>query len=125
MAYKRFGGLPGLIVEYIKYLYENDIVYFSKGELKYNIDKLEQIQISNMFYEKLTKFYNQSEQYIAILGQKFTGQELRTLEEELKKKIDVNQLILDGIIYKEYDKYRFTLKQYWEIFYHKRQQRKG
>lgn len=111
------GGLPGLIVEYIKYLYENDIIYFSKGELKYDIDNLEQVQISKMFHEKLTKFYNQNERYIAILGQKFTGLELRILEEEINKRIDVNQLILDGIIYKEYDKYRFTLKQYWEIFY--------
>lgn len=110
-------GLPGLIVEYIKYLYENDVIYFSKDELKYDIDKLEQIQISSMLYDKLAKFYDRDERYIAILGQKFTGSELRNLEEEIKNKIDINLLILEGIIYKEYDKYRFTLKQYWEFLY--------
>ncbi|MEN3043384.1 MAG: diguanylate cyclase [Fervidobacterium sp.] len=110
-------GLPGLIVEYIKYLYENDVIYFSKGELRYDIDKLEQLQFTNIFSEKLNKFIDQVEQYVSVLGQKFNNSELKELEAELKKKIDVNQLISDGVVYKEYDKYRFTLRQYWEFLY--------
>ncbi|MFN6991525.1 MAG: diguanylate cyclase, partial [Fervidobacterium sp.] len=113
-------GLPGLIVEYLRYLYEKDILAFQKNKVRIDIDALENVDAIDLFDEKLTQFNEQtSELYVAVLGQKFSTTELKILENELGKSIDVNYMISTGIIYKEYDKYRFTLKHYWEILYSK------
>ncbi len=109
-------GLPGLIVEYLSYLYEKDILYFKDNKLIYDIDKLAEIDIKNIFEKKIENFTNE-ERYIAILGQKFTNGEVKMFSEKIGKEIDISKLISEGIIYKEYGKYRFTLKHYWELLY--------
>ncbi|MFN3691411.1 MAG: diguanylate cyclase [Fervidobacterium sp.] len=113
-------GLPGLIVEYLRYLYEKDVLVFHKDKVKIDIDALENVDAIDLFEEKLMHFDEKSgELYVAVLGQKFSTAELKILEDELGKSIDINYMISTGIIYKEYDKYRFTLKHYWEMLYNR------
>ncbi|MGC8820758.1 MAG: diguanylate cyclase [Fervidobacterium sp.] len=111
------GGLPGVIVEYLKYLYDNDVIFIKNGELQYDLDKLEQVQVVNIFDEKLREFYKTSEKYVAVLGQKFTKDEIEILQGHIDGEISLSNLMANGILYKEYDKYRFTLKHYWELLY--------
>jgi len=109
-------GLPGVVVEYLRYLYENDVLYFKGNELMYDLDKLAEIEMKDVFEKKIESFSDE-ERYIAILGQKFTKDEIKMFSEKIGKEIDISKLISEGIIYKEYDKYRFTLKHYWELLY--------
>ncbi len=109
-------GLPGVVVEYLRYLYENDVLYFKGNELMYDLDKLAEIEMKDVFEKKIESLSNE-ERYIAILGQKFTKDEIKMLSDKIGKEIDISKLVSEGIIYKEYDKYRFTLRQYWELLY--------
>lgn len=110
-------GLPGLIVEYLKYLYENEILTYRDGKYYFDLDSVQNVEISDVVFKNVQRYLKDKEKYISILGQKFSEIELRTLESLLNTKIDLSKLISEGIVYREYDKFRFALKQYWEVLY--------
>ena len=110
-------GLPGIIVEYLKYLYENDIFRKDKGMYVVDIEKLVDVNISRGFLDKIELLTKSKQKYLAVLGQKFTTAEVAVLEQLINEKIDLSEFFERGVIYKEYNRIRFTLKQYWEFLY--------
>ncbi|HPZ17517.1 MAG TPA: diguanylate cyclase [Fervidobacterium sp.] len=110
-------GLPGLIVEYLKYLYENEILSYRDEKYYFDLDAVEDIEISDVIFENVYRYLSKKERYLAILGQKFYESEIKSLESLLNVKFELSGLISEGIIYKEYNRFRFALKQYWEILY--------
>ncbi|MGQ9856767.1 MAG: diguanylate cyclase [Fervidobacterium sp.] len=110
-------GLPGVIVEYLRYLYEVDILRKEHGKYVIDIDRLSEVNIGAFVSNRAESFKNTKERYVAILGQKFVEEEIRKLESLIGAEIDLSALYKSGILYREYDKIRFTLKQYWEVLY--------
>lgn len=110
-------GLPGLVVEYLKYLYENDILVYRDGKYYFDLDTIQDVEISDVIFKNVQGYLNGKERYISILGQKFSESELKTLESLLNTNLDISKAVSEGIIYREYDKFRFALKQYWEVLY--------
>jgi len=110
-------GLPGVIVEYLRYLYEIDILKREQGKYVVDIDRLSEVNLGTFVSDRAESFKNTKERYVAILGQKFVEEEVRKLESLIGSEIDLSVLYKSGILYREYDKIRFTLKQYWEVLY--------
>jgi len=115
--YAASGGLPGLIVEYLRYLYEQDVLRKEHEGFVFDAERLEEVRVESIFVERVEKFKNSNAKYLSVLGQKFNLVEVETLEKLLGENIDLTKLLEDGILYREYNIIRFTLKQYWEILY--------
>jgi len=110
-------GLPGIVVEYLKYLYENDIFHKEKGMYIVDTEMLASANVGNIFNERIESFKRTNQKYLAVLGQKFTTSEVSLLEKIINDKIDLSEFFEMGLLYKEYNRIRFTLKQYWSILY--------
>ncbi len=110
-------GFPGLVSEIIKYCFEKGIVVEENGAHSFNPDLAEEFSFSAILKEKTQIFEKSPEVYLAILGQKFFWEEIQILEEILGEKFQIEKLRENGIVYLEYNKVRFSLKHYWEVFY--------
>jgi len=115
--YAASGGLPGLIVEYLRYLYEQDILRKEHDGFIFDTEKLEEVKVESILVKRVERYTSSNAKYLSILGQKFNQVEVEILEKLLGVDIDLTGLLEDGILYREYNIIRFTLKQYWEILY--------
>lgn len=115
--YGASGGLPGLIVENLRYLYENEILTKVQDQFVCDVERLVELNIETAFVDRIRKYEHASTKYLAILGQKFTLDEVKHLEEFLGIEISLQELFEDGILYREYSKIRFTLRHYWQILH--------
>lgn len=111
------GGLPGLMVGYLKRVYEEDLFEYREGMAHFDPDALEGLNFETVLLESVEVFVERPEAYVALLGQKFTESEVTVLESVTGFKFSLEEMIRHGVIYSEYNKLRFSLKQYWEALY--------
>ncbi|MCS7175741.1 diguanylate cyclase [Pseudothermotoga sp.] len=114
-------GLAGKIVEVIKILAkENRLsivenrLYVNESMLPPNLD-----QILDLSVEKYKK---SSAALLALCGEKFTLEEVKVLGESLASDSksfseSLRQMMRDGLIYFENDRFRFTLPEIWHSLY--------
>lgn len=111
-------GLPGLMVEYLRTLYENELFEIQKdGRYRFDTDLVAGLTTDFVIREKIQKFFDEPEVFLSVLGQKFEQRELDLLKRLTGFNFRIEDLIAEGIIYREYNRYRFALRQYWEAFY--------
>lgn len=123
--FKISSGYPGILVEVLKLLVEKRILVknIEKRVWECDFDRLSYTNIDQVYdiSQNLDEDLFLKAKNIAILGQKFTDEELELLEEvcDISFQNLVKLLEGKGILYREYNVWRFTLRQYWEKFYEK------
>jgi len=98
-------GLPGYMVEILKVLNGAD-----PGN-----------DVSNVFEPLLQKLDSPEIRDLSVLGQKFTGDELRALQKITGEDLSriVEKAMDTGVMMVEEGHYRFTLKEFWDYYYRK------
>ncbi|ODN30708.1 diguanylate cyclase [Fervidobacterium thailandense] len=111
-------GLPGVMVEHLRTLYENNVFEVQRdGKYRFDMDLVAGLTTEHVIREKVQKFLNSPNVLLAVLGQKFEQRELEILKRLTNTDFRLEDLVAEGIVYREYNRYRFALKQYWEAFY--------
>ncbi|KAF2960507.1 diguanylate cyclase [Thermotoga sp. 38H-to] len=98
-------GLPGYMVELLKFFNKSNLRENIVGILKPLLRELDSAEIREL----------------SVLGQKFTGSELRVLEKITGK--DYHDTLMSaydsGVITTEEGLYRFALREFWKYYYNK------
>ncbi|QTA37818.1 diguanylate cyclase [Thermosipho ferrireducens] len=121
--YRLSKGFPGLISEILRILVDREIIRknVEDGSWTYDADALSQITLEQFSMEvfDLDEELKECLKYISILGQKFSYDDLESLKSITN--CNITHALMEaqkyGLIYKEYERFRFTLNQYWEELY--------
>lgn len=124
----KFGnGIPGIIVEIIRIFIEKGILVKNKYDNISAFWTFKKEKIVNLEFDHIFDVFSDFEETVlekmkilSILGEKFTVLDIKMLENSIKENFEGTLKILrrKGVIYKEYQTYRFTMRKYWEKLYY-------
>ncbi len=110
-------GLVGVLIESLRFLVDSGALYKDGDSYVFDQESLELNQSKDFVYITLKEFENTDYRYLALLGQKFTKEDIYLLEKLIDSNIKLDRLFEKGILYSEYGSYRFVLREYWECMY--------
>lgn len=120
ILYESSKGLPGNIEEITNSLVKQNILYYTEKGWNAKKENLNFFEFDDYLDEKIKEIdlsLKDKIQYLALLGNSFTPTEVSKLQELLKTKIDMNEILNTSVIKKEDYYYRFFNLNYWKKFH--------
>jgi len=113
-------GRPGYIEKILKILHERD--FFKKNHVL-KLEELFEMDFQEIVSPIVDTFTHEDAKYISLCGSHFNENDLRLLARVLKTSLKsiysmVQRLMTKEIVYKESDRYVFSLKEFWQKMYH-------
>lgn len=114
------GGQPGYIEKILKILHESN---FFKGDHALKLKELFEMDLQEIVSPIVDTLVHEDVKYISLCGLYFNENDLRLLARVLKMPLRsihsmIQRLLTKEIIYKENNRYIFSLREFWQKMYH-------
>ncbi len=113
-------GLPGQIIELIRIMVKNNVLKVEENKIKIDQETLSKTDFKQILQPSVEKLVKSGAHLVAVLGERFSIQELEYLSQDIQKiNSNLTELIDNGLVYWEDGKYRFITFDVWNLFYEK------